>query len=234
MLDQYQQGQLNTLAPPQLAGSMFTRPAPPPVNYSDAVWDYLGQPRGQTDPNVPIAPLPGTGARVPVDKMLDAPYVVYDDPQLEDQTNPYVTSYDEPNTPVLATPNKTIEANKAVRTGEGIRQLPGDLNAITQGMARPMNAPGLISPGNINIHQRPVVQNADGSVSTVRSMTFTTPDGKAVLVPSVIAGRGIVSPQEAYKYYQQTGQHLGVFDTPEAADAYAQALHEQQATEYAR
>jgi hypothetical protein len=65
-------------------------------------------------------------------------------------------------------------------------------------------------------------------------MTFTTPDGKAVLVPSVIAGRGVVSPQEAYRYYQQTGQHLGVFDTPEAADAYAQALHEQQATEYTR
>jgi hypothetical protein len=96
------------------------------------------------------------------------------------------------------------------------------------------NAPGLVAPGNINIHQRPVVQNADGSVSTVRSMTFTSPDGKAVLVPSVIAGRGIVSPQEAYRYYQQTGQHLGVFDTPENADAYAQALHEQQAMEYAR
>jgi hypothetical protein len=98
----------------------------------------------------------------------------------------------------------------------------------------PQNAAGLIAPGTINIHQRPVVQNADGSVSTVRSMTFTTPDGKAVLVPSVIAGRGVVSPQEAYRYYQQTGQHLGVFDTPEAADAYAQALHEQQATEYTR
>lgn len=96
------------------------------------------------------------------------------------------------------------------------------------------NAAGLLVPGNINIHQRPVVRNADGTVSTVRSMTFTTPDGRAVLVPSVIAGRGIVSPQEAYKYYQQTGQHLGVFDTPENADAYAQMLHEQQASEYQR
>ncbi len=96
------------------------------------------------------------------------------------------------------------------------------------------NADGLLVPGNINIHQRPVVRNADGTVSTVRSMTFTTPDGRAVLVPSVIAGRGIVSPQEAYRYYQQTGQHLGIFDTPDAADAYAQMLHEQQASEYQR
>jgi hypothetical protein len=224
------QGLLNL--PPSPAGSMFTRPAPPPVNYSDAVWDYLGQPRGQTDPNVPLSPLPGTGARVPADKMLDAPYVVYDDPPLEDQTNPYTTTYDEPNTPVLATPNKTIEANKAARYGDVVRQLPGDLSAITQGMGRPTNAPGLIAPGNINIHQRPVVRNADGSVSTVRSMTFTDENGNAVLVPSVIAGRGIVSPREAYKHYQQTGQHLGIFDTPEAADAYAQSLHEQQANEY--
>jgi len=113
------------------------------------------------------------------------------------------------------------------------------LNALAPNYAGSMfdrapQAAGLIAPGNINVHQRPVVRNADGTVSTVRSMTFTTPDGRAVLVPSVIAGRGVVSPQEAYKYYQQTGQHLGVFDTPENADAYAQALHEQQATEYAR
>lgn len=94
------------------------------------------------------------------------------------------------------------------------------------------NAPGLVVPGNINIHQRPVVRNRDGSISTVRSMSFEDDDGKNVLVPTVIEGRGVVSPDEAIKYYRQTGQHLGVFDTPENADAYAQSLHEQQAGEY--
>ena len=94
------------------------------------------------------------------------------------------------------------------------------------------NAIGLVAPGNINIHQRPVVHNADGSISTVRSMTFTDENGNAVLVPSVIEGRGIVSPQEAFRHYKQTGQHLGIFDTPDNADAYAQSLHEQQAREY--
>jgi hypothetical protein len=98
----------------------------------------------------------------------------------------------------------------------------------------PQNAPGLLSPGNINIHQRPVVHNADGSISTVRSMTFTDNDGSTVVVPSVIAGRGIVGPDEAFKYYQQTGQHLGRFSNADDADAYARALHEQQATEYVR
>ena len=98
----------------------------------------------------------------------------------------------------------------------------------------PQAAEGLIDPGNINIHQRPVVRNANGSVSTVRSMTFTDEDGSTVVVPSVIAGRGIVGPDEAFKYYRQTGQHLGRFDNADNADRYARMLHEAQAQEYLR
>ena len=96
------------------------------------------------------------------------------------------------------------------------------------------NAGGLLVPGNINLHQRPSVRNADGSVSTVRSMSFTDDDGRTILIPTVIVGRGIVPPDEAIKHYYQTGQHLGVFEHPAAADAYARALHEQQAMEYVR
>lgn len=93
-------------------------------------------------------------------------------------------------------------------------------------------APGLIVPGNINLHRRPVVRNADGSISTVRSMTFTDDDGRAVLIPSVIEGRGVVPFEQAVKHYYQTGQHLGIFENPDQADAYAQSLHEAQAGEY--
>ena len=93
-------------------------------------------------------------------------------------------------------------------------------------------ADGLLVPGNINIHQRPVVHNADGSISTVRSASFEDEQGRNVLIPTVIPGRGIVPMDQAIKFYQQTGQHLGMFDTPENADAYAQSLHEQQAGEY--
>ena len=95
-------------------------------------------------------------------------------------------------------------------------------------------APGLIVPGNINLHRRPVVRNADGSISTVRSMTFTDDDGRAVLIPSVIEGRGIVPFEQAVKHYYQTGQHLGIFEDPDQADAYARSLHEAQAGEYRR
>lgn len=42
----------------------------------------------------------------------------------------------------------------------------------------------------------------------------------------------MVSNEEAIRHYQQTGEHLGIFRTPEAATAYAKSLHEQQANEY--
>jgi hypothetical protein len=99
-------------------------------------------------------------------------------------------------------------------------------------VGQPTNAQGLIEPGNINIHRRPVVHNADGSISTVRSASFEDENGHNVLIPTVIPGRGVVPMDQAIKYYQQTGEHLGKFDTVDNADTYAQALHEQQAGEY--
>jgi hypothetical protein len=92
------------------------------------------------------------------------------------------------------------------------------------------DVPGMIEPGNIDIHARPVVQNNDGSTSTVRSISIGTDEGE-VLIPTVIDGR-VVSDGEAGHHYYQTGEHLGIFDTPEDATAYAERLHEEQAAEY--
>jgi hypothetical protein len=93
------------------------------------------------------------------------------------------------------------------------------------------DAPGLKAPGNIDLAARPVVTNADGSISTVRSMSFEEDDGTEILVPTVI-GDKVVSDQEAIEHYRKTGQHLGKFDTPEHADAYAERLHAAQGEFY--
>jgi uncharacterized protein (TIGR02594 family) len=76
-----------------------------------------------------------------------------------------------------------------------------------------------------------VVKNADGSISTVRSMSANF-DGKEVLIPTVSNDGKILTNDQAIDQYKKTGQNLGVFDTPEHADAYAKQLHDAQAKFY--
>src|SRR5438132_12683511 len=83
---------------------------------------------------------------------------------------------------------------------------------------------GLITPGNIDLTNRPRVTNPDGSISTIRSISFGQ-DGKEILIPTVVDGH-VVSDAEAVAHYRKTGQHLGIFTTPDAATAFAQRLHE--------
>ena len=88
--------------------------------------------------------------------------------------------------------------------------------------------------GNIDLTNRPVVRNNDGSISTVRSMSFRDDkENKEILVPTVVNGK-VVSDDEAIKHYYQTGEYLGKFDTVDEANNYAERLHEQQEAMYSK
>ena len=85
---------------------------------------------------------------------------------------------------------------------------------------------GKTGKGNIDLWNRPVVKNKDGTISTVRSISIGV-DNKTVLIPTVVNGR-VVDDKKAIDHYYKTGEHLGEFDSEEEADEYANRLHEAQ------
>lgn len=91
--------------------------------------------------------------------------------------------------------------------------------------------PNLAQVGNIDLNSRQVFNAPDGGYRTENSFSIGTDQGE-VLIPSVVNGRQLTE-DEAIQHYQQTGENLGIFRTPEAADSYAQSLHERQAQRYA-
>lgn len=88
---------------------------------------------------------------------------------------------------------------------------------------------GPIIGGNLPTNVTQQVDNGDGTVSTVRTISIGTDKGE-VLIPTVIDGR-VVSDEEAIAHYNETGENFGTFATSEDADAYAEQLHQAHARE---
>lgn len=97
-----------------------------------------------------------------------------------------------------------------------------------EGYARELDAwPELVERGNIDLRSRPMRDNGDGTVSTVRTISIGTPRGE-VLIPTIADDGRLLSDEEAVREFERTGRHLGVFASRQAAEGYAQRLHQEQ------
>lgn len=118
----------------------------------------------------------------------------------------------------------------------------GDLTDLSMGLdpgvsrrmfTLPGRHPGLVRPGNLDLLHRQIA-HVGHNIATVRSISVGISEGKRqfeVLLPTIINGVA-VSTAKAIAHFRRTGENLGIFDTPEHADAYASALHMQQARFY--
>lgn len=99
--------------------------------------------------------------------------------------------------------------------------------ALTVVKSEPLPASGQrgqITPGNVDLYAQPKVKNADGSVSTVDSISIGTDRGE-VLIPRVTPDGRHLTSEQAIAEWRKTGRNLGTFKDAASADLYATQLH---------
>jgi hypothetical protein len=128
----------------------------------------------------------------------------------------------DPNGLIGGDPNAGLEG----KTPQQLRE-----KYLAEGRPAPQPLPGsegMVEPGNLNLYTRPRVKLPGGGTATVRSMGANI-DGQEVLLPTISKDGRALSHDEAIAEYRRTGEHLGKFNSVDSSNAYAQALHEQQA-----
>lgn len=122
-----------------------------------------------------------------------------------------------------------IPLNTGLLSNSGVKYPASNSKTIEE------QVPGLIEKGNIDLYNRPIVYNDDGSISTVQSMSFQPSEGigagHEVLIPTISDDGRRMTDEEAqqYYYYNPNGaRYLGIFDTPENSTTYAIKLHNDQ------
>lgn len=132
---------------------------------------------------------------------------------------------------LISQPEKAAEFDQKFGPGASLQILGRSAPAWEDPDKNYRTPAGLVETGNIDLNNRPVVKNDDGSISTVRSISINE-DGVEVLIPTISPSGTVLTDEGAVELYRSTGKHLGKFKSSKEADAYAQTLHSAQARQY--
>lgn len=163
-----------------------------------------------------------------------------------DPTNEYFLEHEKPTG--QATKVETGADGSKKRNGGGTAAMAGAAALGAAALAGKAQAQdkklpdGMAAVGNIDVNHRPVIQNKDGSHSTIFSWTVPIGNGQWALVPSIADGKFLTPDGKmpdmtdqkqrtalynaAIAQYKKTGQHLGIFKSEDAANKFAEATHD--------
>jgi hypothetical protein len=174
------------------------------------------------DPQLNIAPEAPVEMELGPDRMIQAADAAFLD-DLDARGEPRLPQEDEDLPPVIQPGAGSGEQGAAGAFASDEEALA----FLSAGAQERTSEPLVPALGNIDLASRPTVQNKDGTVSTIRSMSIGTDKGE-VLIPTIADDGTELSDKEAIDLYRKSGRHLGIFKTSDEATAYAKKLSKQQ------
>jgi soluble lytic murein transglycosylase-like protein len=99
----------------------------------------------------------------------------------------------------------------------------------------------MITQGNIDLSNRPIVKNASGPPSTEYSVSMQDDKGREVLIPTIVNGKFLTPDgkkppvgsdaekqmfKNAWQHYKNTGENMGIFKDAKSADDYANTVEQ--------
>lgn len=122
------------------------------------------------------------------------------------------------------------------------------LPEMTMAVEPPSDTRGMVAPGNVDLNKQPVVKNADGTISSVKSISIEVetarvgvvgsaviPKGQTkatVLIPTITPDGKEMSNEEAIAEYRKSGLSLGTFRDEASASRYAAQLSQKMGERY--
>lgn len=145
------------------------------------------------------------------------------------ERTPLMTTYENEPVSLTPPPSSATESKTLIPGVQDPSLLPSTKASpgITADVPFSMDSEALIDAAGIGVLDpyklyKPLT-NPDGSVSTVRTMSFEE-DGKEILIPTVVDGV-LLSDEEAIDHYHKTGEHFGAYDSVEDANVAAESIH---------